>query len=120
MNCVSLHNKEAVIFLKLLRIIVLTLFGGFLELLLELFFFHITSGRLWTKSWRESIFNAMVQIVVIVVAWPFMCYNECGRKDVASCILRIIVIAVIWPFMRHSKYWGRIAPKGAVRYGLYS
>jgi hypothetical protein len=114
MNRVPLQIKEAVIFPKLSRVIVLTLSGHFLELSLELFFLPIRSGHLWAKSWGRSVCNAMVQIAVIVLAWPFMYHNECGRKDFASCILRIVIIAVTWSFMCHSKCWGRIVPTGVV------
>jgi hypothetical protein len=83
-NHVPLHIKEVVIFLKLLHVIILTLYGRFLELSLELFFQPVTSGRLWAKSKRRNVRNATIRIVVIAGAWPFMCLSECEGRDVAS------------------------------------
>jgi hypothetical protein len=60
MNCIPLHIKEAVIFLKLLRVIVLTLFGRFFKLSLELFFHPVMSGRLLAKSRGKNVCNGTV------------------------------------------------------------
>jgi hypothetical protein len=103
MNCVPLHIKEVVIFLELLFVIILTLYGCFLELALELFFYLVTSGCLWAKRQGRDVCNATIQNAVITVAWPFMYYSVYGGRDVASCIQQIIAIAVTWPFTCRSK-----------------
>jgi hypothetical protein len=114
MNCVPLHIIEAVIFLKLSRIISLTLSGRFLKLLLELFLLPIAWGHMWTKSRRRIVRNTIIRIVVRVVAWLFMSRTECGGKDVRSCIMRSVVIAITSPFMRHTKWWVRVIPRNVV------
>ena len=84
-NChIPLHIKEVVIFFKLLHVIILTLYGRFLVLSLELFFQPITSSHLQTKSKRRNVGNATIQIVVIVGTWPIMCLSKCKRRDIAS------------------------------------
>jgi hypothetical protein len=112
MKCVPLHIREVLIFLKFLDVILLTLYGHFLELSLKLFFIIVTSCRLWAKSQRTNIWNTTVRIAIIATTWLFMCHNKCWGRDVASGIVWIIVISMAWPFTHHSKCWRRTVHSG--------
>jgi hypothetical protein len=114
MNHDPLHTIEAVIFLKLSRIISLALSGRFLKLSLVLFFLPIAWDHMWAESRRRIVCDTIIQIVVRVVGWMFMGITERGRKDVRSCIMRSVVIAITSPFMRHTKWWVRIIPQSVV------
>jgi hypothetical protein len=114
MNRIPLRTIEAVIFLKLLHIISLALFGRFLKLSLVLFLLPIAWGHVWAESRRRIVRDTIIRIVVIVVAWLLMGRTECGGRDVRSCIMRSVVIAITSPFMRHTKWWMRIIPRSVV------
>jgi hypothetical protein len=114
MNRIPLRTIEAVIFLKLSRIISLALSGRFLKLLLVLFLLPIAWGHMWTESRRRIVHNTIITIVVRVVGWLFMGRTECGRRDVRSSIMRSMVIAITSPFMHHTKWWVKIIPRSVV------
>jgi hypothetical protein len=114
MNRVPLHIIEAVIFLKLLHIISLALYGRFLKLSLELFLLPIAWGHMWAKSRRRIVRYTMIRIVVRIVARLFRGRTECGGRDVWSCIMWSVVITITLLFMRHTKWWMRVIPCSVV------
>jgi hypothetical protein len=110
MNRIPLRTIEAVIFLKLSRIISLALSGCFLKLSLVFFLLPIVWGHMWAESRRKIVRDTIIRIVVKVVGWLFMDRTKCGGRDVRSYIMRSVVIAITSPFMRHTKWWVKIIP----------
>ena len=87
MKRVPLYIREALVVFKLSYVILLTLYGHFLKLSLELFFIFVTSCRLKAKNWRKNVHDATLRIVTIVLAWALMYHNEYWERDVASNIV---------------------------------